>query len=172
MPAKSKRKRRKSRRRNKPNPNFIPKPVGPTEPGEGVLEIQNDGSGYLRFYENNYLAGDDDFIDDDPDDDFLNMDADSFESGPPLPKKRKKKRTSRSSRSSDYSSGGSTYTSSGTGSGFGDSAGTIGTGILMMVGAVVWFVVGFFCGIIFFYPPILFILGLVQVFRGLFSSGD
>ncbi|MCA8992961.1 MAG: hypothetical protein KDA69_11805 [Planctomycetaceae bacterium] len=116
--------------------------------------------------------GDDDFIDDDPDDDFLNMDADSFESGPPLPKKRKKKRTSRSSRSSDYSSGGSTYTSSGTGSGFGDSAGTIGTGILMMVGAVVWFVVGFFCGIIFFYPPILFILGLVQVFRGLFSSGD
>ena len=57
----TKRKRRKSRRRNKPNPNYIPKPVGPTEPGEGILEIQNDGSGFLRFYENNYLAGDDDF---------------------------------------------------------------------------------------------------------------
>ncbi len=56
-----KRKRRKSRRRTKPNPNFIPKPVGPTEPGEGILELQNDGSGYLRFYENSYLPGEDDY---------------------------------------------------------------------------------------------------------------
>ena len=56
-----KRRRRKSRRRNKPNPNFIPQAVGPTEPGEGILEVQNDGSGYLRFYENSYLPGEEDF---------------------------------------------------------------------------------------------------------------
>jgi hypothetical protein len=43
-------------------------------------------------------------------------------------------------------------------------------GILMMVGAVVWFV----CGIvymdrIFFYPPILFVVGLVALIRGAVS---
>jgi len=57
----AKRRRRKGRRRNKPNPNYIPKPTGPTEPGEGVLDIQNDGSGFLRFLENDYLASEDDF---------------------------------------------------------------------------------------------------------------
>ena len=39
-------------------------------------------------------------------------------------------------------------------------------GILMMVGAVVWFVLGLLGGIIFFYPPILFIMGILAVFRG------
>ncbi len=40
-------------------------------------------------------------------------------------------------------------------------------GVLMMVGAVVWFVVGWALGIIFFYPPILFIIGLVCFIKGL-----
>ncbi|MAE77473.1 MAG: transcription termination factor Rho [Planctomycetes bacterium] len=57
----TKRKRRKGRRRNKPNPNYIPQPSGPTTPGAGILEIQNDGSGFLRFYENSYLAGEGDY---------------------------------------------------------------------------------------------------------------
>ena len=43
-------------------------------------------------------------------------------------------------------------------------------GIGMMVGAVVWFVVGLAFGYIFFYPPILFIIGLVTFFKGLFNS--
>lgn len=43
---------------------------------------------------------------------------------------------------------------------------TIGVGILMMFGAVVWFVGGLFFDYIFFYPPILFILGIVAVVRG------
>ena len=45
-------------------------------------------------------------------------------------------------------------------------------GVLMMVIAVVWFVVGLFAGWIFFYPPILFILGLVAVGKGLMGYGD
>jgi len=32
-------------------------------------------------------------------------------------------------------------------------------GIGMMVGAVVWFVLGWMAGRIFFYPPILFVIG-------------
>ena len=41
-----------------------------------------------------------------------------------------------------------------------------------MVLAVVWFVAGWFCGYIFFYPPILFVIGLVTFFRGLAKSAS
>ena len=37
----------------------------------------------------------------------------------------------------------------------------------MMVGAVVWFVAGLAANRIFFYPPVLFILGIVAVFKGI-----
>ncbi|MCE5279302.1 MAG: hypothetical protein ABFD92_11090 [Planctomycetaceae bacterium] len=40
-------------------------------------------------------------------------------------------------------------------------------GLAMMVGAVVWFVVGWMAGYIFFYPPILFVIGIVALVRGL-----
>jgi Flp pilus assembly protein TadB len=40
------------------------------------------------------------------------------------------------------------------------------TGVCMMIGAVVWLVVGLFLGWLFFYPPVLFILGLIAVVRG------
>ena len=40
----------------------------------------------------------------------------------------------------------------------------------MMVGAAVWFFVGLAAGIIFFYPPVLFVLGIISFFKGLFSS--
>src|SRR5262245_8316928 len=46
------------------------------------------------------------------------------------------------------------------------------SGVLMMIGAVVWFVLGLFLGWVFFYPPILFILGLVAVVRGLMGAGE
>ena len=41
----------------------------------------------------------------------------------------------------------------------------------MMVGAVVWFVVGLFLNIIFFYPPVLFIIGLIAFIKGLALGG-
>jgi hypothetical protein len=40
-------------------------------------------------------------------------------------------------------------------------------GILMMVGAVVWLVVGLALGWLFYYPPILFVLGVIALIRGL-----
>ncbi|MGV3484665.1 MAG: hypothetical protein ACO1RT_09635 [Planctomycetaceae bacterium] len=48
--------------------------------------------------------------------------------------------------------------------------GTLVTGILMMVGAVVWFVVGYAGGVIFFYPPVLFVLGLIAVVKALLGK--
>ncbi len=49
------------------------------------------------------------------------------------------------------------------------NAGVVG-GLLMVLIAVVWFVLGLAGGIIFFYPPILFVIGLVAIARGLFSQ--
>ena len=40
----------------------------------------------------------------------------------------------------------------------------------MMVGAIVWFVGGLFVGIIFFYPPVLLILGMIVVFKGIMGK--
>jgi len=50
-----------------------------------------------------------------------------------------------------------------------DKAKAIGGGVAMMVGAVVWFVVGWMAGRIFIYPPILFVLGIVAVAKGLMA---
>jgi hypothetical protein len=46
------------------------------------------------------------------------------------------------------------------------------TGVLMMVGAVVWFSLAFLAGYIYFYPPIMFVLGLLAVIRGLTGKSD
>jgi transposase len=40
-------------------------------------------------------------------------------------------------------------------------------GLLMMLIAVVWFVGGLFFNIIFFYPPILFVIGIIALVKGL-----
>ena len=40
------------------------------------------------------------------------------------------------------------------------------TGILMMIGAVVWFGLGLAADRIFFYPPVLFVCGIVAVVKG------
>jgi hypothetical protein len=46
------------------------------------------------------------------------------------------------------------------------------TGLLMMGGAVLWFVLGLSANRIFIYPPILFVLGLINVFRGFSGDAD
>jgi hypothetical protein len=46
------------------------------------------------------------------------------------------------------------------------NAGSVG-GLLMMLIAVVWFVGGLAAGIIFIYPPILFVLGVIALVKGL-----
>ena len=49
--------------------------------------------------------------------------------------------------------------------------GGVGGGILAMVIAVVWFVVGLANDRLFFYPPILFVVGFVGLIKGLTQSG-
>lgn len=48
-------------------------------------------------------------------------------------------------------------------------AGVVG-GLLMMALAAVWFFGGLAVGYIFFYPPILFIVGLVGLLKGIFDG--
>ncbi len=43
-------------------------------------------------------------------------------------------------------------------------------GMLMMLIAAVWFVAGLACGYIFYYPPVLFAIGLFGFLRGLLSG--
>jgi hypothetical protein len=48
--------------------------------------------------------------------------------------------------------------------------GAVFTGILMMAGAAVWFFGGLAAGYIFFYPPVLFLVGIGTVVKGLMGS--
>ncbi len=48
--------------------------------------------------------------------------------------------------------------------------GSVITGILMMVGAAVWFFGGLAVGVIFFYPPVLFVLGFIALVKGIMST--
>jgi hypothetical protein len=49
------------------------------------------------------------------------------------------------------------------------NSGVIG-GLLMMVIAVVWFVLGLMANRIFFYPPILLVIGLISMIKGFFGD--
>ena len=44
-------------------------------------------------------------------------------------------------------------------------------GIVAIVGSVVWFVAGWMAGYIYFYPPVLFIIGIVMVAKGAAGGG-
>ena len=45
-------------------------------------------------------------------------------------------------------------------------------GLAAMAIAAVWFIVGLALGVIFFYPPILFVIGLVGFIKGMVSRND
>jgi hypothetical protein len=49
---------------------------------------------------------------------------------------------------------------------------SIVVGALMMLGAIVWFCAGMALDIIFFYPPIMFVLGLISFVKGLMGRED
>jgi hypothetical protein len=57
---------------------------------------------------------------------------------------------------------------------FGMEKKMVGSGVLggigLMVGAIVWFVLGLMADRIFFYPPIMFIIGLVAMIKGIIGS--
>ena len=47
----------------------------------------------------------------------------------------------------------------------------ITAGVCMMIGAAVWFFLGLAAGYIYFYPPVMFVLGIVSIVKG-FTGGD
>jgi hypothetical protein len=73
--------------------------------------------------------------------------------------KAKRRSKSRRKQSSDSSGGGM----------FSFNGGVLG-GLVAMVIAVNWFVVAWQNGIIFYYPPVMFIIGLVAFVKGLFGG--
>ena len=97
---------------------------------------------------------------------------DSYDSYNDAPAAMPPKKKARASSSRDSSPRGNAFEAppSQPRSGSGVNWGAMGTGILMMVGAVVWFVVGLMGDRIFFYPPVLFVLGIISFFKGLFGS--
>jgi hypothetical protein len=50
------------------------------------------------------------------------------------------------------------------------TSGKMWCGLAMMVGAIIWFFGALAVGVIFFYPPILFIIGLISFFTGLIDG--
>jgi hypothetical protein len=49
---------------------------------------------------------------------------------------------------------------------FGSLNGGVVGGVLMMLIAAVWFVVGLWAGWLFYYPPILFVIGIIAIIKG------
>jgi len=113
------------------------------------------------------IATDFEVVDDPPAPPEIKQDSYSFapkrtvpdEAPPPLPKKKRRRR-----RLDDRGSGGSGFPIS-------ISPGVIG-GFLCMVIAVVWFIAGLYFGWVFFYPPILFIIGLVRFVASLMGQEE
>lgn len=53
---------------------------------------------------------------------------------------------------------------------FGSVNAGVAGGLLMIVIAIVWFVVGLAGGIIFFYPPVLLVIGIVAMIKGMMGG--
>lgn len=47
---------------------------------------------------------------------------------------------------------------------------TVIGGLVVMLAAVAWFVAGLAAGVIFFYPPVMFVLGMITVVKGIASN--
>lgn len=106
-----------------------------------------------------------------PEDEFGDSSDEGFLDGVDLgegdtikPKKSKTKKRSLA-LSRERSESGSTSSS-------GSNGGLMLKGVLMMVGAVVWFVIGWQAGFIYFYPPILLVIGLVTFVKGMLGSDE
>ena len=127
---------------NSPPP--LPKKKAPWDKGHG-----NDDDDDKDSYASTPTKDEDD--DDDDDDD--------------RPRKKKKKKSSASSSYPTRSSS-SRYSNYGSGNN-GTAAGSIAVGLLMMLGAAIWFFAGLAAGYIFYYPPVLFVLGIVAIFKGI-----
>jgi hypothetical protein len=91
---------------------------------------------------------------------------DNFDDPPPRPPKPRRRRRSRSRYYDDYPEP-RRYR----GGGISISQGVI-AGAVMMAVAVAWLVLGLMLGWLFYYPPILFILGIVRIARSILNGDD
>ena len=115
---------------------------------------------------------DNNWVEENSEDSFGGDNWDSYDSYNDAPAAMPPKKKARSASSRESAPRGDAYEAppSQPRSGSGVNWGAMGTGILMMVGAAVWFVVGLMGDRIFIYPPVLFVLGIISFFKGLFGS--
>jgi hypothetical protein len=83
---------------------------------------------------------------------------------PDPPRPRPRRRTRRAA----YSGGGG----GGGGGGFNVNGGAMIGGIIVMLVAVVWFVVGLMFDYLFFFPPVLFLIGVIGFIKGILGHDD
>lgn len=115
---------------------------------------------------------DNNWVEENSQDSFGGDNWDSYDSYNDAPAAMPPRKKGRATSSRESASRGDAYEApaSESRSGSGTNWGAMGTGILMMVGAAVWFVVGLMADVIYFYPPVLFVLGIISFFKGLFGS--
>lgn len=115
---------------------------------------------------------DNNWVEENSDDSFGSDNWDSYDSYNDAPAAMPPKKKGRASSSRESASRGDAYEApaSQSRSGSGPNWGVMGTGILMMVGAAVWFVLGQMAGRTYLYPPVMFVLGIISFFKGLFGS--
>ena len=106
----------------------------------------------------------------DPDDD---EDAEEgFSEGPPPKKPEKRKDRDRPRKRDPWKAAGGRYSEPQESRPWIVISPTMISGVLMMVGAVVWFIAGLALGWLFYYPPVLFVIGIITFFRGLAGHED
>lgn len=102
-----------------------------------------------------------------PDDDlFEEIDEDDR---PPSKQRGLPPKTKKKSKSTSLYSGGRSSRKSSSG---GMNGGLMIKGGLMIVGAIVWFVVGWMAGFIYFYPPVLLVIGIGTCIKGMMGSDE
>lgn len=110
-----------------------------------------------------------DLYDEDDDYDRRDEDYDDDYDDDRAPRKKKKKKPKPAGKRK------SSYQSPHSGSRPGEF-GTINAGViggLFMIGiAVIWFIVGLMAGWLFYYPPILFVMGIVAIVKGMINGSE
>ncbi len=102
-----------------------------------------------------------------PDDDlFEEIDEDDH---PPSKQRGLPPKTKKKSKSTSLYSGGRSSRKSSSG---GMNGGLMIKGGLMIVGAIVWFVVGWMAGFIYFYPPVLLVIGIGTCIKAMMGSDE
>lgn len=165
---------RRARRISEPSATSLPVPPAQPTPAAKPVPLAKPAQLRLKRTREKAAPADDDWLEDDELSSFGSggSEWDSYDNPAQVPQglppraKRKNTGSSTPALRGNGNEAPAAYSRSG-GAG---TNGSVVTGILMMVGAAVWFFGGLAVGVIFFYPPVLFVLGFIALVKGLMSK--